>query len=67
MFFRGKKLKANVGIRCYLHIFRSFLKVLDVILKTIKASMCYLGVIEVYIFYSSEFDFLEQSTLLSLS
>ena len=50
MFFRGKKLKANVGVRCYLHIFRSFLKVLDVILKIVEVLMCYLGVIEVYIF-----------------
>ena len=25
------KLKANLGVRCYLHIFSRFLKVLDVI------------------------------------
>ena len=45
--------------------FRSFLKLLDVILKSIETSMCYLGVIEVYI-YSSEFDLLDQSTLLPI-
>ena len=26
-----KKLKANLGVRCYLNIFRSFLKVLNII------------------------------------
>ena len=28
-----KKLKANLGVRCYLHIFCRFLKFLDVIKK----------------------------------
>ena len=29
----GGNLKANLGVRCYLHLFPSFLKVLDIIKK----------------------------------
>ena len=40
-------LKTNLGVMCYLHVFRSLLKVLYVIKKTIEAIMCFIGVIEV--------------------
>ena len=44
--FLEKKLKADLGVRCYLRIFCSFLKALDFILKIIEFIMCFLGVIE---------------------
>ena len=45
----GKKLKANLGVRCYLHIFFSFLKVLNVIKIIIEDIMCFLGVIGIFL------------------
>ena len=46
-----RALKIAGLCRCYVLFtyFCSFLKVLDVILKIIEASMCYVGVIYVYI------------------
>ena len=45
----GGELKANVGVKCYLHIFLQLLDGVRCYLKIFEGSMCYLGVIEVYI------------------
>ena len=49
VWFFGGKLKANVGVRCSLHIFLHLLEGVRWYLKIFEAPMCYLGVIEVYI------------------
>ena len=46
---QGKKLQTHVGVMCYAHKFCRFVKVLDVIVEIFEASMCYVGVINVYI------------------
>ena len=42
------KLKANLGVMCYLHMFRSFLKVLDALI-VFKAILFFIFVIEVFL------------------
>ena len=43
-----KKLKANLGVRCYLNIFSQILEGVKYHLKIIEAIMCFLGVIKVF-------------------
>ena len=43
-----KKLKANLGVRCYLNIFLQLLEGVRCYLKIIEAIMSFLGVIYVF-------------------
>ena len=45
----GKKLKANLGVRRYLHIFLLLLEGVGYYLKIIEAIMCFLGVIDIFL------------------
>ena len=47
--FWEKTLKANLGVRCYLHIFLQIIEGVRCYLKIIEAIMCFLGVIEVFL------------------
>ena len=42
-------MQTHVGVMCYAHKFCRFVKVLYVIVEIIEASMCYVGVINVYL------------------
>ena len=44
----GKKLNANLGVRCYLHIFLQLLEGVRCYLEIIEAIISFLGVIEFF-------------------
>ena len=46
--FEKKRLKANLGVRCYLHIFSQLLEGVRCYLKNIEAIACYIGIIEFF-------------------
>ena len=46
--FLKKKMKANLGVRCYIHICLQMFEGVRCYLKIIEYIMCYLGVIEVF-------------------